>query len=170
MTSDPPSVVERLASLLEYPSSSFAALLEECRRQAFTLKPAEAAGLERFAVSVQGLSRSQLQELYTETFDVNAGCTMDLGWHLFGDRYERGVFLSDLRPQLAAAGIAEQSELPDYLPRLLVLLHRSDPSGAIELRGHVGRALEKLTTALRERKSPYEHLVTSAFAAASRGA
>lgn len=166
----PAGVADGLAALLEYPSSAFPELLEECRAHEALLTPEAAAGLERFAISVQGLPKTTRQELYTETFDLNAGCTMDMGWHLFGDRHERGVFLSELRAQLAGAGIAERSELPDYLPRLLVLLHRSDPSRTAELREMVGRAVEKLVAALHERNSPYEHLVTSAFAAAMRGA
>jgi nitrate reductase molybdenum cofactor assembly chaperone len=166
----PGSPVESLAALLEYPSASFGAQVEECRAVASRLKPEVAAGVERFADAVRGLSRSALQELYTQTFDLNAACTLDIGWHLFGEQYERGRFLSELRPQLAAAGIDEKGELPDYLPRLLLLLHRSDPTRTAELREMVRRAVEKIAGALHERRSPYEYLVTSAFAAASRGA
>lgn len=166
---DADRIVERLAFLLEYPASGFEQALDDCRRASVPM-PELAGVVERFAAEVRGLSKSELQELYTETFDLNARCTMDIGWHLFGDRYERGAFLSGLRPQLAAAGIAEGTELPDFLPRLLVLLDRLDPSTTIELRDLVRRAVGQLASALHERSSPYEHLVTSAFAAASHGA
>lgn len=166
----PDDLVNALASLLEYPTASFPSVLEACRARASRLEPEAAGGLERFASSVQGLSKAQLQELYTETFDLSPGCTMDIGWHLFGERHARGVFLSELRPLLEKAGIAERAELPDYLPRLLVLLHRTDPSESPDVREAIRRGVATLTAALGERKNPYEHLVTSAFAAASRGA
>lgn len=163
------SLVDRLAFLLEYPSTGFDEALDECRRAAAPGSDA-AAAVERFAAGVGGLVRSQRQELYTETFDLNARCTMDIGWHLFGDRYERGAFLGDLRARLAAAGIAERDELPDYLPRLLVLMDRSAPAATAELRDTVRRGVDQLVAALHDRQSPYEHLVKCAFAAASRGA
>jgi nitrate reductase molybdenum cofactor assembly chaperone len=159
-----------MAVLLEYPLADFPALLRECRARALNGDPDVRNGLERFAASVQGLSEGQLQELYADTFDFSESCTLDIGWHLFGDRHERGMFLSELRPRLAAAGIDERLELPDHLPHVLMLLSRSDLSKASELRSIVQRAVETLIANLHERKSPYEHLVASAFAAATRGA
>jgi nitrate reductase delta subunit len=167
MTTQAVNLVDALAALLEYPSAGFSALLEACRDYASTADPEIKVGLERFALGVHGLSAVQMQELYTETFDFSESCTMDIGWHLFGDRHERGMFLSDLRPVLAAAGITELLELPDYLPHLLLLLSRSDPSQNTELREKIRRGVETLRAGLHERRSPYEHLVTSAFAAAT---
>jgi len=163
-------ITDAMAALLEYPSPAFPALLEGCRAHASDLDPEIASGLERFAAAVAGLSTRQLQALYTETFDFSERCTLDIGWHLFGDRHERGMFLSGLRPELAAAGIDERLELPDHLPHVLMLLSRSDPSTAPQLRAMVRSAVERLTANLQERQSPYAHLVASAFAAATRGA
>jgi nitrate reductase delta subunit len=166
----PDGAVDRLAALLEYPSATFAAELAACRGNVAALTPEVISGLERFAAAVDGLSTTALQERYTETFDFSAACTLDIGWHLYGERYERGVFLSELRPQLANAGIAEASELPDYLPRVLVLVDRLGPARGAALRPLVARAVATLIAALGERGSPYAHLVASAFAAASGGA
>jgi nitrate reductase molybdenum cofactor assembly chaperone len=166
----PNDLVDDLASLLEYPTAAFPSVLDACRARASHLEPEAADGLERFATSVRGLSKGRLQELYTETFDLSPGCTLDIGWHVFGERHARGVFLSELRPLLEKAGIAERAELPDYLPRLLVLLHRTDSPELADVRDAIRRGVATLTAALGERQSPYEHLVTSAFAAASRGA
>ena len=170
MTTNAGGITDAMAALLEYPSAGFPALLDACRAYASIVDPEIASGLERFASSIEGLSGPQLQELYSETFDFSESCTLDIGWHLFGDRHERGMFLSELRPELTASGIAERSELPDYLPHVLMLLSRADPSRAAELRATVCRAVEKLISNLHERHSPYEHLVGSAFAAATRGA
>jgi len=158
-----------LTPLMAYPTASFTTLLDDCQAQASGMAPDVAAGLERFAFAVRHLSTAQLQELYTETFDMNAGCTLDVGWHLFGDRFERGGFLSDLRPELQAAGIAEGAELPDHLPHLLILMERAAPARAFALRQLIRPAVEKIEAALHARSSPYEHLVRSAFTAAGRG-
>ena len=170
MTAMAGGITEATAALLEYPSARFPELLEACRAAAANGAPEVAGGLEQFAACIAGLSHTQLQELYAETFDFSESCTLDIGWHLFGDRHERGMFLSELRPELAAAGIDEGLELPDHLPHVLTLLSRSDSSRTAELRTMVRRAVEKLMTHLHDRQSPYEHLVGSAFAAATRGA
>jgi len=164
-----PGIVDRLAALLEYPTASFAALLGECRAQTAGLTPEAAAGLERFAAGIAARSTRELQEDYTATFDLDPDCSMDVGWHLFGDRFERGAFLAELRPRLAAAGIDERFELPDHLPRVLQLLDRSERSATAELQAMVGSAVGKLRAALGKRGSPYEHLVTCAFMTATRG-
>lgn len=156
------SVVDRLASLLDYPTHEFRVHLDACVR--------EVSGLADFAVAMRHLPLGRLQEIYTETFDLNAACSLDMGWHLFGERHERGAFLAELRPQLAAAGVEERGELPDYLPHLLMLMGRVDASHAQELRRAIEPAIQKLVAALRDRGSPYEHVVKTAVAAASSGA
>ena len=35
----------------------------------------------------------QIQELYTRTFDINPVCTLEIGWHIFGEDYARGALL-----------------------------------------------------------------------------
>lgn len=157
-----------LAALLDYPDGTFPARLDGCLESAGELPADAASALRRFAEAVSGVSIAELQETYTETFDLDPGCTLDVGWHLFGERFERGAFLADLRPRLAAAGIGERNELPDFLPTLLRLLW-TNPDQTLELRALVASAVATLTSALRERGSPYEHLVTGAFAATVRG-
>ncbi len=43
------------------------------------------------------------EELYTRTFDLNPVCALEIGWHLFGEDYERGAFLVRMRDQLRRA-------------------------------------------------------------------
>jgi nitrate reductase delta subunit len=163
-------IVDRLSSLFDYPGQGFVAALAACESHVSTLGSGVAADFERFAAGVRDRSMAQLQELYTETFDLNASCTLDLGWHLFGEQYERGAFLADLRPELQAAGIEERHELPDYLPDVLRLIDRAEPQRAAALRHVIHPAVETLEAGLRDRQSPYEFLVKCAFAAVSRGA
>jgi nitrate reductase assembly molybdenum cofactor insertion protein NarJ len=91
------------------------------------------------------------QELYVQTFEFNPACTLEIGWHLFGENYERGEFLVRMREQLRRYGIAESSELPDHLTHLLVLIERVEQEEAAELAGQfLLPALGKIQEGLKD--------------------
>jgi nitrate reductase molybdenum cofactor assembly chaperone NarJ/NarW len=99
-----------------------------------------------------------MQELYVQTFEFNPACTLEIGWHLFGENYERGEFLVRMREQLRRHGVAESTELPDHLTHLLALISRMDPDEAAELVGlSVLPALEKIKSALKD--NAYRRLI-----------
>ena len=90
-----------------------------------------------------------MQELYVQTFEFNPACTLEIGWHIFGENYERGEFLVRMRDLLRRHGIAESSELPDHLCHILPLLDRLEPEEAADLVGQfVLPALTKIKDAL----------------------
>jgi nitrate reductase delta subunit len=92
-----------------------------------------------------------MQELYVQTFEFNPACTLEIGWHLFGENYERGEFLVRMREQLRRYGIAETSELPDHLTHLLVLIGRVEHEEAAELAGQfLLPALAKIQDGLKD--------------------
>jgi nitrate reductase assembly molybdenum cofactor insertion protein NarJ len=91
------------------------------------------------------------QELYVQTFEFNPNCTLEIGWHLFGENYERGEFLVRMREQLRRYGIAEGSELPDHLTHLLILIGRMEHEEAAELAGQfLLPALAKIRDGLKD--------------------
>ncbi len=102
-----------------------------------------------------------LQERYVEAFDLDAGCTLDIGWHLFGEAPERGTFLSILREDLVRAGLDERGNLPDHLPTLLRLIARQDAAEAAELAAIVGPAVALVLERLNARGSPFAELVAA---------
>lgn len=124
-----------LARLLVYPDAAYPAWLDECRGPACPGDAEATARLRAFAERMAGESIEALQELFTQTFDFDPKCALDIGWHLYGENYERGDFLARMREELARHGIEEGQELPDHLPRLLVLLARATPELAAELAG-----------------------------------
>lgn len=67
---------------------------------------------------------AELQELYTHTFDLNPSCSLDIGYYLFGEDYQRGAFMALLREELDRAGLPRSAELPDHLPGILRWLER----------------------------------------------
>ena len=98
------------------------------------------------------------QELYVQTFEFNPACTLEIGWHLFGENYERGEFLVRMRQQLRRHGIAESTELPDHLTHLLPLIACMEHDEAAQLAGEfILPALAKIRSALQN--NPYESVI-----------
>lgn len=86
--------------------------------------------LEAFALHVSLTPFTEVEETYTQAFDMNPACTLEIGWHLFGETYKRGSFLANMRASLREHGVEEGTSLPDFLPNLLRLLPRLSPEDA----------------------------------------
>ena len=98
---------------------------------------------------------ARLQEDYVRTFDLDPACSLDMGWHLFGERPERGAFMAALRADLAAAGVAEDGNLPDYLPTLVRLMGRTDAQAAAALAAVLAPAVAPLLEHVKARQTSF---------------
>jgi len=166
-TTTPTAVAfEALASLLAYPRSDYMRRLEECRIALADAGATEArAPLDAFASRIAGMEVERLQELFTGTFDLNPACTLDTGWHLFGEQYERGAFLVEIRDALREADIAESVELPDHLTHVLALVGRLDAARALDLTTRaVAPAVDKILSALPDGDNPFKDLLRATAA------
>ena len=152
-----------LAALLRYPGPEHRAVGESYLALARQLAPEVADAVAKYLEETAGLAIEGLEELYTVTFDLSPVVTLEIGWHLFGEQYERGAFLARLREELATAGVAEQGELPDHLTLVLPLLGRL-PAGARResLAAPLRQALVKMHAAVDETPNPFRHLLTAA--------
>lgn len=140
MTS-PREQLEALAALFTYPGTEYVKAAEN----AVACSGSAAPTLIIFARDIAAMTLSGLQELYTSTFDLSPVCALDLGWHLFGEDYKRGLFLARMRRELRAHNISETCELPDHLSRALLLLARMGPTQAEEFAcAIVAPALERM--------------------------
>ena len=115
-----------------------------------------AADWERLAVALEYPSAGpvELQEAYVRAFDFDPDCALEMGWHLHRDRPERGAFLAALREALAAAGVDEGVNLPDYLPTLLRLVAR-DPAAGSELAAVIAPAAAQVLERVRTRSDAF---------------
>ena len=114
-----------LAALLHYPEADGYAEALERYIEVLDDGYAEAADLLRPLLDrMREMNRAQIQEMYTRTFDINAVCTLEVGWHIYGEDYARGALLVKLREQLRLMNIPESVELPDHLTHVLILLGR----------------------------------------------
>lgn len=135
--------LDLFAPLFGYPDDEYQG------KAARSAQATESKEMRSFADAVAGLSTGQLQELFIQAFDLNPASTLEIGWHLFGEQYERGEFLVDLRGRLREAGIAETGELPDHLLHVLPLVARLDPDDARAFAdGFLRPALDKIAAGL----------------------
>ncbi|HEY7911257.1 MAG TPA: nitrate reductase molybdenum cofactor assembly chaperone [Blastocatellia bacterium] len=153
---------ETLANLLEYPDDGWAARLDAYEQMMDEESVALAPLFLEFRKKIEGASVPALQEKYTQTFDLNPVCTLEVGYHLFGENYKRGLFLANLRETESPYELGQRYQLPDYLPVLLRLLNRLADQ---ELRTALIYeclipAVDKMVAALSESGNPYSDLMS----------
>jgi len=154
--------LEALAAVLSYPGDGYRRRAAGCGEVLAGLSDAAAAEMAAFAAAVSDLEDGELQELYTRTFDLDPAACLDLGWHLYGEAYERGRFLVRIRGLLREHGVRESGELPDHLTHVLPLLGRMDPEAASGLaREAVIPALAAMSGALEKADNPYRHVLAA---------
>ncbi|HXY49298.1 MAG TPA: molecular chaperone TorD family protein [Terriglobales bacterium] len=154
------AIYDAFAGLLTYPEGDYPQRIAAGLR----LAPAECReDLEQFFQLVRELATDQAQELFTRTFDLNPVCSLELGWHLFGENYERGLLLVRMREELRRCRLGESSELPDHLTHALRLVAQMENEGASDFVGAcVLPALEKMLQAMRGKDNPFEYVLLAA--------
>jgi len=132
---------DELATALEYPARAW--VREALSARGFAAWPGE-----------------ELEELYTRTFDINPVCSLEVGWHLYGEDYNRGAFLVGMRGLMRDLGVAEGTELPDHLTSVLRVLGRMAPEEADGFaRGYVLPAVGKMLSGFPDGENPYRDVV-----------
>jgi nitrate reductase delta subunit len=145
-----------LASLFAYPDADYQDALTRCAGAI------RSDALASFAGAVSHLSVEKLQELYTQTFDWNPDTTLDIGWHVFGENYDRGDFLVKMRDALRRHGVPEGRELPDHLSNVLRLLDAMPADErSVFTAEFVSPALEKIRAGVAKSESVFLPLVVT---------
>ena len=148
--------LEALAVCLDYPRDGTgtvakAAASEDPLGQAFV------AMAEFISDSTFGAS----QERYTVLFDLKPVCTLNIGYHIFGDTYDRGALLALLAAELGTHNIEHSHDLPDYLPTLLRLLaaSRDAEDQALLVHSILIPGLSKMNQTLSKSTDPWSSLL-----------
>ena len=156
---------DKLADLLVYPVEGYERRFDEALEALETGGPGSAAGgpaekLAPLARLIGSVSLEDLEELYTRTFDINPACTLEIGWQLYGEDYNRGSFLVRMRELMRELGVEESTELPDHLMHILPVLGRLQPADAADFSHRfVQPALDKMLEAFADRENPYRGAV-----------
>jgi nitrate reductase molybdenum cofactor assembly chaperone NarJ/NarW len=137
-------VWDAFAGLLGYPGGRSDRLLREWTPRVVASFPQLESELATLVELASRGGEGECEELYTRTFDGSSERALELGWHLHGENYARGVLLVRLRALLRQAGIDEGGELPDHVSNVLRLLGRVDETTARALVDNVlAPALDK---------------------------
>lgn len=155
-----------LAPLLEYPGADAAARARAALSALEGALPEAAASLDPFVRHVERETPDALEEAFTRTFDWSEERSLDLGWHLYGDRYDRGAFLVQARAMRRTAGLKDDGQLPDHLPSLLRVLPGLPGSHAAEFaRDFLVPALARLRQGFEDGDNPFAAVVDAVRAA-----
>ncbi|TAM84656.1 MAG: nitrate reductase molybdenum cofactor assembly chaperone [Acidobacteria bacterium] len=153
-------ILEQFSEILSYPRDDYLQRVDACRSLTGEIDREAAKDLRDFSACVCDLTIEGVQEVYVQTFDLNPICALEVGWQLYGDNYERGNFLVNMRQELKRCGVPENSELPDHISHVLPLLARMNGATAGSLaRESVIPALSKMLAAIAGKDSPYEKVL-----------
>ncbi|MGD9858083.1 MAG: nitrate reductase molybdenum cofactor assembly chaperone [Planctomycetaceae bacterium] len=155
-----PRTLKRFCALLSYPGAQTG---EACELLYVILQselPAAARNIAQFGVYLERHALWEVEEAYTATFDVNPACALEIGWHLFGEEYDRGLLLVRLREELRRHGLSESCELPDHLIHVLPLIGAmSDAEAQRFVTACVQPAVQKMQQAAARSDSPYRNVL-----------
>lgn len=152
-----------LAAVVDYPDE----YLEDALAQAAAMAdaPAVRGPLQSFGEVLSQLSLDEMREHYVTTFDFSPSCSLELGFHLYGDSHERGAFLVRLLDGMRRIGLDPKGQLPDHLTCVLALVGRDEPDHAADFAVKIAPAIDQVRRALVERHSPYAEVVGAVRAA-----
>jgi len=156
-----PKVLNALSKLLSYPDDSAVQTAELLFVVLQSEIPAAAREASKFGGFAEHSELSKLEEAFTGTFDVNPACALEVGWHLFGEEYARGMFLVRMREELRKYDLAESNELPDHISHVLAIVSLMPADEATRfVRACVQPAVEKMNHALAGKETPYADVIS----------
>jgi nitrate reductase delta subunit len=155
-----PKVLGTLSRLMTYPDEHTVQAAELLYIVLQAELPAAAREVSAFGAFAEQHEIWELEEVYTRTFDVNPACALEVGWHLFGEEYARGMFLVRMREELRKYDLPESAELTDHLTHVLaVVAAMPDDEAARFVQACVQPAVEKMKSALEDKETPYKYIV-----------
>lgn len=126
-------ILNLFSDILSYPGTNTVPDSEVLYNELSKIDPVSSDLMFPFVRKMQSMELSEIEELYTITFDIQAVCSLDLGYVLFGEDYKRGEFLvnvsamqKEFNPNL------KSTELADHLPNVL-MLHSKMPNNELKI-------------------------------------
>jgi nitrate reductase delta subunit len=157
--------LSHVSTLYTYPDESWRRRLAVCTDEAGDHSDAVYEPMRALFDWVSQITDHRLQEAYTSTFDLSPSCTLEVGWHLFGEDYNRGGFMARLRDQYMEYEVEETIELPDHLTNVLPLLVRMEHDKSASLCNEIVLpSLASMRDTLEKEASPFEPLLAATIA------
>lgn len=164
-------LLERMATLLEYPTAPSEETCAAACADAATECPAATEPLRAYAEATASMRLPELQELYTRTFDFDPDTALYIGHHLFGEDGRRGLLIAGLAERCQRLQVLLGVELADHFaPVLRSLAVDRDSEEARELvRVALRPALVKVLPHVERRASPYAAVLRALAVAVEAG-
>ncbi len=149
------------ADLLTYPGADLAAAARRCAALLAAAEPEAAAAVARFGTWAEATPSGRLEEVYTNTFDLQPVCCPYVGYHLFGESYKRGAFMVKLKEEYRRHGFDAGNELPDHLCVVLrfLALVTDEALGKDLIAECVMPSLAKMVAGFGASANPYTELL-----------
>ena len=146
------------ADILDYPEHSIVASVDDYIAELTQDREAR-VHLMAFRNAIAQMNLGQLQEIYTNAFDLRPECTPNLGYHLFGDDGRRGLFLAELKGRMEARGVPLGIELPDHIALILEYLDLVEEERPPVIEDCLLPAVSRMIEVLEGNENPYEHVL-----------
>ena len=117
--------------------------------------------LASFAAAARRTGLAAMQELYTDTFDLEPACAPYVGHQLLGEGPQRGPLLAKLAELHAADGFRPRDELGDHVAEVLAFLAVARPGAERDdlLRDGLLPTVDRMIAALAAAGNPYRELL-----------
>lgn len=154
------------AQVLDYPGPALSRSVSQLLNLLANSLPEHVLAIEAFQNALEEAGLSRFQELYIQTFDFRADCSLYVGHYLFGESGRRGAFLAELSNRYRERQLPATRDLPDHMSGLLHYLSALEPGEeASELiHGCLIPALSRITAANAIARSPYRLVLEALLA------
>jgi nitrate reductase assembly molybdenum cofactor insertion protein NarJ len=160
VTTQNTGIFDKFARLLDYPENDYRQRIEDCCRELETSKALSYQFMRDFSDYAWETPLSELQEAFTRTFELNPLCALEVGWQLYGENYDRGKFIVNMRQKIRELGINESTELPDHLFHILLILGRLERREMIEFSNSIViPAIVKMIAGLKNKNAPFDKIL-----------
>ncbi len=154
-----------IADILEYPTARITEQTKACLGALENRSRQAGKHLTAFADFCKKTPLGRIEELYTDTFDLDAVCCPYVGFHLFGEDRARGTFMVKLKEHYAERGHPLNGELPDHICVMLRFLGGAAPG--VETRELIDYCLipaaKKMISLFNDGDNPYRGVVEAAL-------
>jgi len=166
-TTNERAVFATFAELFAYPHRDPRGAARRCLALIDSASGAK-AGLKRFATWAAGARPGEVEEVYSQTFDLAPTCAPYVGHYICPEPARRNLFLSALAAVHAMEGFEAAEELDDHVAEVLRFLAVARDGEVRQelLREGLVPALEGIRSSL-PRANPYRALVDAAHAFAA---
>jgi nitrate reductase molybdenum cofactor assembly chaperone NarJ/NarW len=153
-----------LADILEYPTPEIAGEADACAIALASVDGKAQGHFETFSKFCMTVPVSRIEELYTDTFDLQALCCPYVGFHLFGEDRGRSMFMVRLKEHYRAENHQMNGELPDHISVMLRFLSHAEPNNeTMDLISYCLIPAMKNMVSLLKGANPYREVLEAAL-------